>query len=369
LTLTEPYVAKKKTKKKNKKTPWLSSYLLILIGGKNSLPGLFCGDCKLLLFPSKAMLRALSRNLVFATRSSLPKLWSSRVPLVRRLATPASSDDGNDSRQPRSFLDDGESVPDSASLQRLRDWYDSRDQVLDARIASELEEHTNQVLEAAAKAAEEAVKAQKVDLTTQDPLEVLSEAYQAETAAEEAAAGIADVDADELTDADAVVVPPEEGEIPAENILTLGEIKEGTAKYHDLMPGRILQPGDRYMPEDLNPFQPPQPKTYTFTRQKLVCPLCQPGSPEISFKVRVRGGVVMFVFLNVAPCQNLLLLSRFISETGRIMPRRRTGVCAKQQRQLANAIKLARHVGYLPYTHKHPKYQDAVLKPKSVTQY
>jgi small subunit ribosomal protein S18 len=64
-----------------------------------------------------------------------------------------------------------------------------------------------------------------------------------------------------------------------------------------------------------------------------------------------------------------MLLSRFISESGRILPRRRTGVCAKQQRQLARAIKLARHIGYLPYTHKHPKFRDAIIKPKYVPQY
>lgn len=67
--------------------------------------------------------------------------------------------------------------------------------------------------------------------------------------------------------------------------------------------------------------------------------------------------------------QNLLLLSRFISDSGRILPRRRTGVCAKQQRQLARAIKVARHVGLLPYMGKHPKYRDATIKPKYVTQY
>lgn len=43
------------------------------------------------------------------------------------------------------------------------------------------------------------------------------------------------------------------------------------------------------------------------------------------------------------------LLKRFISERGKILPRRVTGTCAKYQRQLAIAIKRARQVALLPY--------------------
>lgn len=43
-------------------------------------------------------------------------------------------------------------------------------------------------------------------------------------------------------------------------------------------------------------------------------------------------------------------LRRFISEDGKIRPRRQTGTCAKHQRELARAIKRARHVALLPYT-------------------
>ncbi len=42
-------------------------------------------------------------------------------------------------------------------------------------------------------------------------------------------------------------------------------------------------------------------------------------------------------------------LRRFLSERSKILPRRMTGTCAKHQRQLTNAIKLARHVALLPY--------------------
>jgi small subunit ribosomal protein S18 len=43
------------------------------------------------------------------------------------------------------------------------------------------------------------------------------------------------------------------------------------------------------------------------------------------------------------------LLRSFLSETGKILPRRITGNTAKQQRQVAVAIKRARHLALLPY--------------------
>ena len=43
------------------------------------------------------------------------------------------------------------------------------------------------------------------------------------------------------------------------------------------------------------------------------------------------------------------LLRRFITERGKIAPRRNTGTTAKYQRMLAGAIKRARHLALLPY--------------------
>lgn len=43
-------------------------------------------------------------------------------------------------------------------------------------------------------------------------------------------------------------------------------------------------------------------------------------------------------------------LRRFLSERGKIFPRRITGTCAKHQRRLALAIKRARELALLPYT-------------------
>ncbi len=43
------------------------------------------------------------------------------------------------------------------------------------------------------------------------------------------------------------------------------------------------------------------------------------------------------------------LLIRFISERGKIVPRRISGLCTKHQRLLARAIKRGRHLALLPY--------------------
>ena len=42
-------------------------------------------------------------------------------------------------------------------------------------------------------------------------------------------------------------------------------------------------------------------------------------------------------------------LKRFLSEAGKILPRRITGTCAKHQRMLSNAVKKAREPGLMAY--------------------
>ncbi len=48
--------------------------------------------------------------------------------------------------------------------------------------------------------------------------------------------------------------------------------------------------------------------------------------------------------------KDIARLRRYMSERGKILPRRVTGCCAKHQRELTVAIKRARHVALLPYT-------------------
>jgi len=43
-------------------------------------------------------------------------------------------------------------------------------------------------------------------------------------------------------------------------------------------------------------------------------------------------------------------LRSYLTDRGKIMPRRGSGVCARHQRQLALAIKRARHLALLPFT-------------------
>ena len=44
------------------------------------------------------------------------------------------------------------------------------------------------------------------------------------------------------------------------------------------------------------------------------------------------------------------MLRRFVAEDGKIRPRRQTGTCARHQRELATAIKRARHIALLPFS-------------------
>lgn len=50
--------------------------------------------------------------------------------------------------------------------------------------------------------------------------------------------------------------------------------------------------------------------------------------------------------------KDIARLKRFITEKGKIVPRRASGTCAKHQRELATAIKRARQVALLPYVNE-----------------
>ena len=67
-----------------------------------------------------------------------------------------------------------------------------------------------------------------------------------------------------------------------------------------------------------------------FFRCRKSCPFTGTGAPTIDYK-------------------DVRLLQRYISERGKIIPSRITAVCAKKQRELAQAIKRARFLGLLPY--------------------
>ncbi|HUO87343.1 MAG TPA: 30S ribosomal protein S18 [Thermoanaerobaculia bacterium] len=54
--------------------------------------------------------------------------------------------------------------------------------------------------------------------------------------------------------------------------------------------------------------------------------------------------------INYVDYKDLKLLSGFVPERAKILPRRISGTCARHQRMLQQSIKRARHVALLPYT-------------------
>lgn len=67
-------------------------------------------------------------------------------------------------------------------------------------------------------------------------------------------------------------------------------------------------------------------------------------------KGRRKRKVCFFTTNNVSPdYKDVDVLRRFITERGKIMPRRLTGVSSKNQRLLATEIKRARHLALLPF--------------------
>jgi small subunit ribosomal protein S18 len=51
--------------------------------------------------------------------------------------------------------------------------------------------------------------------------------------------------------------------------------------------------------------------------------------------------------------KNAAILRPYISDRGKISPRRKSGVCARHQRALATAVKRARHLALLPFVPAH----------------
>ena len=62
-----------------------------------------------------------------------------------------------------------------------------------------------------------------------------------------------------------------------------------------------------------------------------------------------KGDPIAELRIRVVDYKDDKLLGRFISERGKILPRRLSGVSARHQRQLQVAIKRARYLALLPY--------------------
>lgn len=73
-------------------------------------------------------------------------------------------------------------------------------------------------------------------------------------------------------------------------------------------------------------------KRRNFRRKKRVCTFCEE---------KLKGDINY---------KDLGKVKRFISERGKILPRRITGTCSKHQRAVTVAVKRARHIALIPYT-------------------
>ena len=93
--------------------------------------------------------------------------------------------------------------------------------------------------------------------------------------------------------------------------------------------------GDRPDRSD-RPDRPPRPggRGRDFRSRRKVCAFCVDHVREIDYKDVGR-------------------LRRYLSDRGKIEPRRKTGTCAKHQRRLSVALKNARFMALLPYTAAH----------------
>ena len=71
-----------------------------------------------------------------------------------------------------------------------------------------------------------------------------------------------------------------------------------------------------------------------YFRRKKVCKFCVEKIDVVNYK-------------------DVRLLSQFVAESGKIVPRRLTGVCTPHQRRLTRAIKQARNIALLPFSSRY----------------
>jgi small subunit ribosomal protein S18 len=80
-----------------------------------------------------------------------------------------------------------------------------------------------------------------------------------------------------------------------------------------------------------------------FTPRRKVCQFCVDKIKEVDYK-------------------DLTRLRRFLSERGKIEPRRKTGTCAAHQRSLNVALKRARQLALLPFTAEHIRVTGVLVR-------
>ena len=80
-------------------------------------------------------------------------------------------------------------------------------------------------------------------------------------------------------------------------------------------------------------------------------PRSGPGGPRGDRKYFRRKKVCKFCVekIDTVNYKDVRLLAQFVAESGKIVPRRLTGVCTPHQRRLSTAIKQARNIALLPF--------------------
>lgn len=76
-----------------------------------------------------------------------------------------------------------------------------------------------------------------------------------------------------------------------------------------------------------------------FSKKDEIIPIIEKKSKNISYQA--TQGTIDY--------KNIILLRKFITSEGKILPRRLSGLTAKQQRYMTNAIKNARIMSLLPF--------------------
>ena len=66
-----------------------------------------------------------------------------------------------------------------------------------------------------------------------------------------------------------------------------------------------------------------------YPRKKKICQMC--AGKDVDYK-------------------DVQIISKYINDSGKMLPRRFTGTCAKHQREVAKQVKLARFMAFIPYT-------------------
>lgn len=111
-------------------------------------------------------------------------------------------------------------------------------------------------------------------------------------------------------------------------------------KLESVSPYRVYYPGQSYETDDLAPrLNQYVVEAFTPTQKS------KRGPP-------MRGKEIDKQLIETLDFRNARLLSQFVSETGKILPKRKTGLSAKVHRKMTRQVKVSRVMGIMPFTER-----------------